>query len=61
MNENRFEVGGVVYIAEAVSEDPSYKCPECDGCAFDGHCQGTPSCMAGSRADGQFVIFIKEV
>ena len=57
MSENKFNIGGVVYIAA--------KCETrgCDKCAFsyfDIRCVATPPCAKEQRKDGKEVIFIEK-
>ncbi|MGL4757459.1 MAG: hypothetical protein ACRCXB_34330 [Aeromonadaceae bacterium] len=61
MDENEFEVGGVVYVAT----DPKNALDGCSGCSFDecGECYfilDRASCTPRNRIDKRYVIFVEK-
>lgn len=63
INENKFTLKGVTYIAEENWNDTR---SGCDGCAFEyntdcawNDTNGIPPCNSAYRKDGRSVIFVK--
>ena len=61
MDENEFEVGGVVYVAT----DPKNGLDGCSGCSFDecGECYfilDRAGCTPRNRIDKRHVIFVEK-
>lgn len=57
MSENKFNIGGVAYIATRCDGGG------CDGCAFsyfDSRCVSAPPCAKEQRKDGRDVIFVEK-
>ncbi|MGL4483494.1 MAG: hypothetical protein ACRCUS_00945 [Anaerovoracaceae bacterium] len=60
MDEDKFEIDGITYIAK--DEYPQHRDYNCLGCAFRrvDECQKAPPCGKLAREDKRNVIFIKE-
>ena len=63
MDENEFEVGGVIYVAKPAKLNVAHNMVGCDGCAIEySICSDgpRPQCNKIYRTDARDVIFVEK-